>query len=299
MQRFYNFWLALYKRCKSYISELIMKNIVYLYLLIALVVSSCRSSNSLGNEYKNMDIDYMYETAKAYYLDGNYNKASDLLEAMVTMLKGGDKAEESIMLLAMCYYNSKDYETASQYFKLHYSNYPRGEYAEYSRFYSGKSLYMDITEPELDQSGTYVAINELQLFMEYFPLSKYRDEAQDLIAKMQDVLVKKEYLSAKLYYDLGDYMAYMGNNYEACIITAQNALKDFPYTALREDISMLILKARYKMARSSVLEKKVERYRNTVDEYYAFKTEFPESKYLEEAEKYYNEASKFVENNKE
>lgn len=299
MQRFYNFWLALYKRCKSYISELIMKNIVYLYLLIALVVSSCRSSNSLGNEYKNMDIDYMYETAKAYYLDGNYNKASDLLEAMVTMLKGGDKAEESIMLLAMCYYNSKDYETASQYFKLHYSNYPRGEYAEYSRFYSGKSLYMDITEPELDQSGTYVAINELQLFMEYFPLSKYRDEAQDLIAKMQDVLVKKEYLSAKLYYDLGDYMAYMGNNYEACIITAQNALKDFPYTALREDISMLILKARYKMARSSVLEKKVERYRNTVDEYYAFKTEFPESKYLEEVEKYYNEASKFVENNKE
>ncbi|MBR3915817.1 MAG: outer membrane protein assembly factor BamD [Bacteroidaceae bacterium] len=276
-----------------------MKNIVYLYLLIALVVSSCRSSNSLGNEYKNMDIDYMYETAKAYYLDGNYNKASDLLETMVTMLKGGDKAEESIMLLAMCYYNSKDYETASQYFKLHYSNYPRGEYAEYSRFYSGKSLYMDITEPELDQSGTYVAINELQLFMEYFPLSKYRDEAQDLIAKMQDVLVKKEYLSAKLYYDLGDYMAYMGNNYEACIITAQNVLKDFPYTALREDISMLILKARYKMARSSVLEKKVERYRNTVDEYYAFKTEFPESKYLEEAEKYYNEASKFVENNKE
>ena len=152
-----------------------MKNIVYLYLLIALVVSSCRSSNSLGNEYKDMDIDYMYETAKAYYLDGNYNKASDLLETMVTMLKGGDKAEESIMLLAMCYYNSKDYETASQYFKLHYSNYPRGEYAEYSRFYSGKSLYMDITEPELDQSGTYVAINELQLFMEYFPLSKYRD----------------------------------------------------------------------------------------------------------------------------
>ena len=246
-----------------------------------------------------MDIDYMYETAKAYYLDGNYNKASDLLETMVTMLKGGDKAEESIMLLAMCYYNSKDYETASQYFKLHYSNYPRGEYAEYSRFYSGKSLYMDITEPELDQSGTYVAINELQLFMEYFPLSKYRDEAQDLIAKLQDVLVKKEYLSAKLYYDLGDYMAYMGNNYEACIITAQNALKDFPYTALREDISMLVLKARYKMARSSVLEKKVERYRNTVYEYYAFKTEFPESKYLEEAEKYYNEASKFVENNKE
>ena len=37
----------------------------------------------------------------------------------------------------------------------------------------------------------------------------------------------------------------------------------------------------------------------TIDEYFAFKTEFPESKHLKEAEKYYNEASKFVENIKE
>lgn len=273
-----------------------MKKIAYIYLLAIVALISC---GSFEREYKNMNIDYKYEAAKAYYLEGEYNKASQLLETMITMLKGGDKAEESIMLLAMCYYNSKDYETASQYFKLHYSNYPRGEYAEYSRFYSGKSLFMDITEPELDQSGTYVAINELQLFMEYFPLSKYRDEAQDLIAKMQDVLVKKEYLSAKLYYDLGDYMAYIGNNYEACIITAQNALKDFPFTSLREDLCMLVLKARYKMAHNSVKDKMTERYRKTIDEYFAFKTEFPESKHLKEAEKYYNEASKFVENIKE
>ena len=264
---------------------------------MALFLVSCRSK--FNRDYKNPNVDYKYEAAKAYYLEGEYNKASQLLETMITMLKGGDKAEESLMLLAMCYYNSNDYETASQYFKLHYSNYPRGEYAEYSRFHSGKSLFMDITEPELDQSGTFVAINELQLFMEYFPQSKYRDEAQELIAKMQDVLVKKDYLSAKLYYDLGDYMAYMGNNYEACIITAQNALKDFPFTSIREDISMLILKARYKMAHNSVKDKQLERYRSTVDEYYAFKTEFPESKYLKEAEKYYKEAAKYVEDNKE
>lgn len=273
-----------------------MKNIAYICLSALLVLVSC---SSFDREFKSMNIDYKYEVAKAYYLEGEYNKASQLLESMVTMLKGGDKAEESIMLLAMCYYNSEDYETASQYFKLHYSNYPRGEYAEFSRFYSGKSLFKDITEPELDQSGTYVAINELQLFMEYFPMSKYRDEAQELISKMQDVLVKKEYLSAKLYYDLGDYMAYMGNNYEACIITVQNTLKDFPFTSYREDLCMLVLKARYKMAHNSVVEKRVERYRNTIDEYYAFKTEFPDSKYLKEAEKYYNEAAKFVENNKE
>ena len=48
------------------------------------------------------------------------------------------------------------------------------------------------------------------------------------------------------------------------------------------------------MAHKSIETKKLERYRNTIDEYYAFKTEFPGSKYMKEADKYYKEAIKFV-----
>ena len=76
--------------------------------------------------------------------------------------------------------------------------------------------------------------------------------------------------------------------------TAQNALKDYPYTKLREELSILILRAKYKMAYKSVEEKQVDRYRDTIDEYYAFKNEFPESKYIEEAEEYYRKALKIV-----
>ncbi|MDE5551377.1 MAG: outer membrane protein assembly factor BamD, partial [Bacteroidaceae bacterium] len=74
-----------------------------------------------------------------------------------------------------------------------------------------------------------------------------------------------------------------GSNYEACIITAENALKTFPYTRLREDLYMLILRCRYQLAQRSVLEKREERYRQTIDEYYGFKNEFPDSKYMKEA----------------
>ena len=48
------------------------------------------------------------------------------------------------------------------------------------------------------------------------------------------------------------------------------------------------------MAKESVLEKKEERMRETIDEYYAFKNEFPESKYLSEVENIYKDASKYV-----
>ena len=268
-----------------------MRKFAYIFLIAVLALTSCDTFNKV---YKSSDINYKYEAAKAYYLEGRYSKAAQLLETMVTMLKGSDKAEESLILLARCYYNSKDFETASQYFKVYYTNYPRGEFAQYARFYSGKSLFEGITEPELDQSNTYTAITELQLFMEYFPYSGYCDEAQDMILRMHELLVEKELLSARLYYELGDYMAYMGNNYQACIITAQNVMNDYPYTSFREELSILVLRARYKMAFHSVEAKKMERYRATIDEYYAFKTEFPESKYLKEADKYYKEAKEFV-----
>ena len=86
----------------------------------------------------------------------------------------------------------------------------------------------------------------------------------------------------------------MGNNYQACIITAQNALRDYPYTKFREDLSFLILKAKYTMAKESIKEKMLDRYRDAVDEYYAFKNEFPESTRLKEATNMLNEAEKAI-----
>ncbi|WP_333616740.1 outer membrane protein assembly factor BamD, partial [Bacteroides pyogenes] len=202
---------------------------------------------------------------------------------------GTDKAEESLYMLGMCYYNQKDYQTAAQTFITYYTTYPRGTYTELARFHAGKSLFLDTPEPRLDQTSTYQAIQQLQMFMEYFPGSSKKLEAQNMIFALQDKLVLKELYSARLYYNLGNYM---GNNYESSIITAQNALKDYPYTDYREELSILILRARYEMAVNSVESKKLDRYRETIDEYYAFKNEFPESKYLKEAEKIFRESKK-------
>ena len=122
-------------------------------------------------------------------------------------------------------------------------------------------------------------------------ISTKKQEAQGMIFALQDKLVLKELYSARLYYNLGNYL---GNNYESCVITAQNALKDYPYTDYREELSILVLRARHEMAIYSVEDKKMDRYRETIDEYYAFKNEFPESKYLKEAEKIFNESQKVI-----
>ena len=265
-------------------------------ILSAGVLSSCGEYNKV---LKCTDNEYKYEAAKSYFAKGQNSKAATLLEDLTLIMKGTSNAEESAYMLAMTYYNQGDYITASHYFNTYYTTYPRGVYTELARFYSGKALYLDTPEPRLDQSSTYKAIEELQMFMEYFPQSERKEIAQNMIFELQDKLVEKEYLSAKLYYDLGSYTgntvySSTGNNYLAAVVTAQNILREYPYTKKREDLSILILRAKYDMAKESVPEKKEDRMRETIDEYYAFINEFPESKYKNEVEQIFKDASKFV-----
>ena len=273
-----------------------MKKYIVMAILSAGVLSSCGEYNKV---LKSTDNEYKYEAAKSYFAKGQNSKAATLLEDLALIMKGTSNAEESAYMLAMTYYNQGDYITASHYFNTYYTTYPRGTYTELARFYSGKALYLDTPEPRLDQSSTYKAIEELQMFIEYFPESDRKELAQNMIFELQDKLVEKEFLSALLYYDLGSYTgntvySSTGNNYQAAVVTAQNILREYPYTKRREDLSILILRAKYDMAKESVPEKKEDRMRESIDEYYAFINEFPESKYKSEVERIFKDASKFV-----
>ena len=86
----------------------------------------------------------------------------------------------------------------------------------------------------------------------------------------------------------------MGDNYESAVITAKNALKDYPYSKYKEQLEMLVLKARYREAAESVEERKAERMRVVIDEYYAFINDYPDSKYRHEADNIFKVANKYI-----
>lgn len=276
--------------------DLHMKKNVFLTFLAAVLCSGC--ANEFNNIYKSRDTSYKYECAKQYFAMGKFNQAATLLQDVVTVQKGRSAAQESLYMLALAEYNNRDYEAASQTFKKYFSSYPKGDYAEQAAFYIGQSLFESVPEPRLDQTPTVGAITAYQNFMDYFPDSKLRETAQKRLFQLQDNLVQKEYLSAKLYYNLGGYFGNINanteSNYEACIITAQNALKTYPYTNKREDFSLLIMKSKYYLAKNSSEEKKVERYRDAEDECYGFINEFPESKDVSTAKDFIEKCKKIT-----
>ena len=260
---------------------------IVLSLVLALAfLSGCSGYNKI---MKASDYNTKYSLAKTYFMEGHFTTCSSILEECVAFLRGTSKAEEAMYLLASCYYNLDDYLSASQYYMACYRSFPNSTYSENCLFWSGKSLFLDTPDPRLDATSTTNAIAQLQRFVEAYPQSKFRSEAEQMIYTMYDRLVEKEIGTAELYYNMGNYL---GNNYLSSIIVAQNALRDYPYTKYREKLSLLVLKAKFQMAQESVLEKRDDRYRDAIDEYYAFKNEFPESEHMKEADRIFRISTK-------
>ena len=264
-----------------------MKKYVISLAILATMLTSCASE--FNRVYKTTDNDYKYEFAKECFARGKFTQAITLLQELVTIQKGTDNAQECLYMLAMAEYCDRDYESASETFKKYYQTYPKGIYAEQAAFYIGQSLYQSTPEPRLDQTATVNAISAYQDFLDFFPESQLKAKASSRMFELTDKLVLKEYLSAKLYYNLGDYFGNCtngGSNFEACIVTSENALKTYPFTTMREEFAVLIMKSKYELARQSVEDKKIERYRDAEDECYGFINEYPESVERKTAERY-------------
>ena len=260
----------------------------YPIIISLLLLTSCGEYNKV---LKSTDANVKFEYAKKAFEKGKYGQACTLLSEIVTVMKGTEHAEEALYLLGLSHFENKDYISAGAYFKTYYTHYPKGKYAELARFYSGYGYYLDSPEPQLDQTTTHKAIEELQNFLDYFPKSDKVSIAQNAIFELQDKLVLKELQNAVLYYNLG---TYLGNNYESAVITAQNAIKEYPYSKYKEQLQMLILKSRYQEAILSVDEKKEDRFRIVIDEYYSFINDYPESESRQEADHIFKIAGKYV-----
>ena len=259
-----------------------MKKLQLFLLVAVLAFVSCGDYQKL---LKSNDAELKYNRAVQYFDKKDFVRASTLFDAVSSYYKGTDKSESVLNYMAKSYIGQKDYFTASEYYKTYMKTYPKGKFAIESKYMIAFCYYQDSPDARLDQTATLQAIAAFQEFLELYPESERVGDANKLLEEMNNKLAYKAYLN------VGNYM---GNNYESCIITAQNALKNFPSTIHREELSMLILESKYQLATQSFEEKKIERYRNTIDEYYNYINEFPQGKFKKQADKIFKESKKIA-----
>lgn len=254
---------------------------IYISLIIALLTTSCGEYEKI---LKSTDYELKKAKAEEYFEAGKYIKATELLTQVLPRYRATGEAEPLTWISAKCYYNLNDFMTAGAAYKNFYEAYPYSDNAEEGTFMTAYCDYLMSPRPTLDQGYTRVAIEGFLYFKRRFPASEKVTEADELIRELEDKLVEKSFLSAKLYFDL--------KQYRAAIVALSNSLKEYPETKHREELLFLKLESTYQFAFRSINEKQKERYQDTLDEYYSYIEEFPESKFQRDIDRIYKATAK-------
>jgi outer membrane protein assembly factor BamD len=255
----------------------------FFLLVLSSFLFSCGEFNTV---LKSTDHEYKYKKGIEYYQAGDYSHAITIFEDLVYAFRGTSKGDDLYYYYAHSCYNTQDYVLAGHYFKSIYEQYPRSKYTEEAQFMVGMCYYKDSPNPMLDQEISLKAIDAFQLFINVYPFSNRVAEANSRIDEMNEKLVYKSFLSAKLYYDM--------EYFKAAVNALNNSLNDFPATKYREELKFLLFKSKYYMAINSVEDKKRERLIEARDEYFTFADEFPESKYIKEVKKDFKQLSSLL-----
>lgn len=256
------------------------RRFLFFVLLLLIGLVSCKFNRIL----KSSDYELKFTKAIEYYNKGSYTQAQTLLEELIPVFKGTNKAEEVYYYYAYTHYYIGDYSLAGFHFRTFSRAFHNSEHAEECAYMNAYCYYLSSPRYSLDQSDTKNAIQEMQEFVNSYPDSKRVDTCNILIDKLRSKLERKAYESAKAYY--------FRELWKEAMYAFANFVKDFPESSRIEEVQFLSLRASYLLAKNSIESKKQERVEKCMEDYLKFVDLHPQSPYLKEAEGIYLEVQK-------
>jgi len=260
-----------------------MRTKLYILPLLILTVTSCGEYEQI---LKSTDYELKKQKVYDYYDEGKYIRTTELLQQVLPRFTATDEAENLNWINAQANYKLQSYELAGTYFQNFADLYPASNNAEEALYMKAICDYNLSPRAELDQTFTKKAIESFKIFINRYPSSTRFEDCKTRMQELQDKLVEKSYLSARLYYDQEEY--------RAATVSLANSLKEYPDTKYREELMYLKLDALFLYAQNSIPSKQVERFQTALDEYYSFIEEFPKSKYAKEVSKILDVTSGFL-----
>ena len=245
---------------------------VFIILCITVLFSSC-------GEYQKVlrkdDMATKYVFADSLYKKGKYKKALKLMEQLMPAYRGKPQAEKLTFIYANTYYELGDYYLAGYQFERFTQAYPQSDSVEVAFFKSAKSFYNLSERYSLDQRETHKGLNKLQDFINTYPDSEKREEANTLVVELRTKLEKKEFEVAKQYYHI--------ERYKAAIESFDNFIADNPGTIFREEAFVFRLKSAYKLAINSIPSLVEERLQTAKKFYNSYQKYYKDGSLLEDA----------------
>ena len=255
-----------------------IKNLAYL-LVVSLVLFSCGEYQKVLNKGTAED---QYKMATKMYESKKYSKALRLFEKVTPTYRGKPQMERISFMISQSNFNEKNYSIAGYYFDRFAKNYPKSSKKEEAAFLSAYSYKLASPPFSLDPTDTNKALEAFQSFINTYPDSDKIDEANKHYKELRYKLQKKHFEIAKTYYRTADYDL---RNYKAAIQAFDNLLADYLGSEFKEEALLYRLKAAHDFVLRSTARRKPERIKDAMEAYEKLKRNFPESQFMEEANK--------------
>ncbi len=265
-----------------------LRNILYVFVIAAsITITSCGATQKI---IKSGDPEYIYQKGVEYYDAEQWNRATTLFSNVEYLYVGTTREDTLSFYRARCQAKIGAYSAAIDMVDKFRSEFGRSPFIEDAESMRAMCYYYLSPGPTRDQTTTNQAINSAYEFMARYPESDKNPGFETIIAELQERLYEKSYVNAYTYYKIG--------RYKSAIIAFRNALKEYPESHRREDISYYVVASSYELAKNSIPSKQLDRYISMLDSYYTFIAEFPESKeYAKDVAKMAKEAQKFIDEN--
>ncbi|MBT8263380.1 MAG: outer membrane protein assembly factor BamD [Bacteroidia bacterium] len=246
-------------------------------LLVLITVLSFTSCSEYQKVLKDDDASRKFAMADSLYEKGKYKKALKLMEQIVPVYRGKPQAEKLMYMYANTFYNLEDFYLAGYQFERFETSYPKSDSLEVAAYKSARSYYELSPRYSLDQKDTYKGLERLQSYIDKYPNSPFRTEANSLVSELREKLETKDYEVAKQYLNIEDY--------KAAIEAFDNFITDHPGTSLRKEAFYGRFEAAYKLAINSLPSLVKERLEIAKGHYNSFNKYYEDSELTEEAKK--------------
>jgi outer membrane protein assembly factor BamD len=236
---------------------------------------------------KSTNIEEKYNYSIKCYNNQEYYKCLPIFEELIGVTRGTGRAEDVFYYYAKTHLAVEDYYLANYYFKSFSKTFSLSPRAEECQFLAAYCSQQVSPESSLDQTDTRNALDEYQLFLDKYPNSALRDSANKAMFKLnkkleiKDVEITRQYVKTR--------------QYQAAVSRIDRFFAEYPISAYREELLFLSVMSHFEFAKGSIEKKKIDRFRATIETYITFANLFPQSRYIKEAERYYEDSRTEVE----
>jgi outer membrane protein assembly factor BamD len=134
-----------------------------------------------------------------------YRRAEDQFTFIIFNFPGSRQASDAQYYLAETYFRSKDYLQAQDEFDFYLKSFPNGRFQEEATYKLAVSYLRSAPSHVRDQARALKAQEIVNQFLETYPDSPLRSEAEKLLGDIAERLALREFDAARIYYTSGEY----------------------------------------------------------------------------------------------